>query len=67
VVQIASGLTAAHGEQVVHGDLKPANVIVRDDGNAVILDFGLAGRQHVSEDASEEPHSSAPEPSGATL
>jgi alkyl hydroperoxide reductase subunit AhpC len=29
--QIVSGLAAAHGEDVVHGDLKPENIIVTDD------------------------------------
>jgi len=46
--QIATGLAAAHAQQVVHGDLKPANVIVTGEGTARILDFGLAGRQDTS-------------------
>ncbi len=40
--QIATGMAAAHAMGISHGDLKPANVIVRDDGVAKILDFGLA-------------------------
>jgi serine/threonine protein kinase len=40
--QIASGLAEAHRSEIVHGDLKPANVIVTHDRRAKILDFGLA-------------------------
>lgn len=40
--QIAEGMSAAHAMGIAHGDLKPANVMVRDDGVVKILDFGLA-------------------------
>ncbi len=40
--QLARGMAAAHSHGVVHGDLKPANVVVRADGVVKILDFGLA-------------------------
>ncbi len=40
--QIASGMAAAHQQGIVHGDLKPANVMVLPNDLVKILDFGLA-------------------------
>jgi eukaryotic-like serine/threonine-protein kinase len=42
VRQVASGLVAAHGAGVVHRDLKPANIMIAKDGEALIMDFGIA-------------------------
>ncbi len=41
-IQIAQGLTAAHGSNVVHRDLKPGNLMITDESLVKILDFGLA-------------------------
>ncbi len=40
--QVCAGVGHAHRSGLVHGDLKPGNVLIRSDGHAKVVDFGLA-------------------------
>jgi serine/threonine protein kinase len=60
---VATALQAVHVQEVVHLDLKPSNVIIRPDGTAVLVDFGLARHAHYPDLLAEEfrhPMGSAP-------
>jgi len=53
VRQIASGLAVVHEKGMVHRDIKPANILFRDDGTAVITDFGIAKRLEVDSELTQ--------------
>jgi serine/threonine protein kinase len=42
MLQATTGLGVAHKNGLVHGDIKPANIMVTYDGIVKVLDFGLA-------------------------
>ena len=67
-VRLLSGLREVHTRKLLHLDIKPANIYVRNDGHPVLLDFG-ATRQGLGPDASINavftPGFAAPEQQGS--
>ncbi len=47
--QIASGMAAAHEKEVIHRDLKPGNILIDDEWQVKIVDFGIASASTASE------------------
>jgi tetratricopeptide (TPR) repeat protein len=51
VCQLADGLSHAHERGILHQDLKPANILLSDEGQPMLLDFNLAQDSHLQASA----------------
>lgn len=47
---ICSAVTHAHFRGVIHRDIRPANILIKEDGTPCVLDFGIAKRVSADED-----------------
>jgi nucleotide-binding universal stress UspA family protein len=52
--KVAFALHDVHRQHVIHLDIKPSNVILRDDGEAVLIDFGLSRHDQLPDLIAEE-------------
>jgi serine/threonine protein kinase len=64
-IQIVDAVAHAHARDVVHCDLKSANIMITAGGGVKILDFGLANRQPVNLDSTDPETTHSEMPSGA--
>ncbi|MBR5474645.1 MAG: Stk1 family PASTA domain-containing Ser/Thr kinase [Lachnospiraceae bacterium] len=63
-IQMAQGIEAAHGQHIVHRDIKPQNIIISKDGKVKVTDFGIAkaaSTQTISSNAMGSVHYISPE------
>jgi serine/threonine protein kinase len=56
-IDVCEALEYAHSRGVLHRDLKPGNIMLRDDGTVALIDFGISRSAHVNKEAADGPPS----------
>jgi tRNA A-37 threonylcarbamoyl transferase component Bud32 len=59
--KLAKTLSALHARGLLHADIKPSNILLREDGTPILLDFGSARHLGAAEDEAAEDWSTTPE------
>lgn len=65
-LELADALHLVHSQGIIHGDIKPANVVFRANGCPVLTDFGISRRAKQSDDYSVNPDAIMASPSYAS-
>ena len=47
--QVCQALSTAHGQDIIHRDIKPQNIMIQPDGNVKVMDFGISRAKNSTE------------------